>query len=146
MGLDAYFYRRTKVTDSDIVTDDTLLNALHASDELKAKLNHLSAYAKLNNKFLFECLTEAISDYLRHNGEGYDNEILYFRKFHYLLDYFGYSDDWYAKDMTLTKEQCIELMDKAKACLEECDKIYKDHGRYVTSYLTREVLSATPYL
>lgn len=143
MGLDAYFYRHTKATENDVVTEDLILNAFRASDELKVKLNKLNAYAKLNNKFLSECLTEAISDYLYHNGEGHDNEILYFRKFHYLLDYFCYGDDWYAKDMVVTKEQCTELMNKAKACLEECDKVYKDRGRYVTSYLTHEVLSAT---
>ena len=143
MGLDAYFYRRTKVTENDIVTDDLLLNAFHSSDKLKAKLNRLGAYAKVHDKFLYECLDEAINDYLNNYGEGYSNEILYFRKFHYLLNYFDYDDEWYSADMPITKEQCIDLRDKAKACLEECDKVYKDRGRYVTSYLTHEVLSAT---
>ena len=143
MGLDAYFYRRTKVTENDIVTDDLLLNTFHSSDKLKDKLSRLNAYAKARDKSLYECLDEAINDYLNNYGEGYSNELLYFRKFHYLLNYFDYDDEWYSRDMPVTKEQCIDLRDKAKACLEECDKVYKDRGRYVTSYLTREVLSAT---
>ena len=60
MGLDAYFYRRTKVTENDVVTDDLLLNAFYSCDKLKAKLNRLSAYAKVHDKFLYECLDEAM--------------------------------------------------------------------------------------
>lgn len=143
MGLDAYFYRRTKVTENDIVTDNLLLNAFNSSDELKAKLNRLSAYAKAHGKFLYECLDEAINDYLNNYGEGYSNEILYFRKFHYLLNYFDYDDEWYSRDMPITKEQCIDLRDKAKACLEECEKVYKEHQCYVKSYLTDKPLNDT---
>lgn len=143
MGLDAYFYRHTKVTESDVVTDDLFINAFQASDELKVKLNKLSAYAKAHNKFLYECLSEAITAYLGSNGEGYNNEILYFRKFHFLLDYFDYDDEWYAKDMTITKAQCAELRDKAKVCLEECEKFYKEHEIYVRSYLTDSMLADT---
>jgi len=143
MGLDAYFYRRTKVTDNDIVTDDLLLNAFHSSDKLKDKINRLSAYAKVHDKSLYECLDEAINDYLNNYGEGYSNELLYFRKFHYLLNYFNYDDEWYSGDMPVTKEQCIDLRDRAKACLEECEKFYKEHNVYVTSYLTDSMLADT---
>lgn len=140
MGLDVYFYRRTKATENDVVTDDLLLNVRHSGDKLKAKLNRLNAYAKVHGKSLYECLDEAINDYLNNYCEGYCNELLYFRKFHYLLDYFKYDDDWYATDMPITKEHCTELRDKAKACLEECEKFYKERKVYVKSYLTDSML------
>ena len=143
MGLDAYFYRHSKVTENEVVTDDLILNAFQASDDLKVKLNKLSAYAKLHNKFLYELLDDAVSMYLSSHGEGYADEILYFRKFHYLLDYFKYDDEWYAKDMAITKDQCTDLRDKAKACLEECEKFYKDNKIYVRSYLTDSMLADT---
>lgn len=141
MGLDAYFYRRTKVTDSDIVTDDLILNTFQVNGELRTKLNQLKAHAKARNKSLYECLSEAVTDYLNYNG--YSNEILYFRNLYYLLDYFGYGDEWYAKDMTITKEQCIDLRDKAKVCLEDCERLYKEHGCYVISYLADSPLTVT---
>lgn len=143
MGLDAYFYKHVKVTQNDIITYDNLINVFNNNDKLKEKLNRLNAYANSNNLLLADCLYNAINNYLNNNEYGYCNELLYFRKFHYLLDYFKYDDDWYAKDMPVTKEQCIELRDKAKVCLEECEKVYKEHNCYVKSYLTDSMLADT---
>lgn len=143
MGLDAYFYKHVKVTQNDIITYDNLINVFNNNDKLKEKFNRLNAYANSNNLLLADCLYNAINNYLNNNEYGYCNELLYFRKFHYLLDYFKYDDDWYAKDMPVTKEQCIELRDKAKVCLEECEKVYKEHNCYVKSYLTDSMLADT---
>lgn len=143
MGLDSYFYKRSKVTLNDAVTDNSLINVFNNNDELKEKLNRLNAYANNHNKLFSECLYDAINNYLGNNGEGYCNELLYFRKFHYLLNYFKYDDDWYANDMPVTKDQCTELRDRAKACLEECEKFYKEHKVYIKSYLTDSMLSNT---
>lgn len=144
MGLDAYFYRHTKVLESDLVSDEAILNAYNLSDSLKLKLNHLNAYARSKNKHLFECLKDAISEYLNSHGEGYNDEILYFRKFHYLLDYFKYDDNWYANNMTVTKEQCEDLRDRAKACLEECVRMYKYHDcNSYEDYLNNDSLTQT---
>jgi hypothetical protein len=144
MGLDAYFYRHTKVLESDIVSDEAILNAYNISDSLKLKLNHLNAYARSKDKYLFECLKDAISEYLNNHGEGYNDEILYFRKFHYLLDYFNYDDDWYANDMAVTREQCEDLRDRSKMCLEECVRMYEYNGcNMYEDYLNNDSLMQT---
>lgn len=124
MGLDAYIYRKIKHNEPDVMTADAWASIFaNASDCLKELFARMSRYADMWNYSFSEVLTTAMREFLDKN-EGYDtDEVVYFRKFHFLNDYFNYTDENYAKDMLVTKEQCIDLRDRAKACLDECNSV-----------------------
>lgn len=132
MGLDAYFYRKPKQTKVlEPITSDMLVDVFQ-SEHLKKALTELQKWADANDYTLEQALYQAIDDFNDYRCDGgWDNksEVLYFRKFHYLLDYFEYGDDEYSKDMTITKEQCEELCERAAKCLRDVDKyLAKQNG------------------
>lgn len=132
MGLDAYFYRKPKQTKViEPITSDMLVDAFH-SERLKDALTVLQKWADANDYTLEQALYQAIDNFNNDKCDGgWDSkdEVLYFRKFHYLLDYFEYGDDEYSKDMTVTKEQCEELYARAEKCLRDVDKyLAKQNG------------------
>lgn len=126
MGLDAYFYIKPKVEETPKpVSLDLLKSVFSESERLRHALTELYEFTENKECFSFEsALCEAIESFTQsHIGsESLCNEILYFRKFHYLLSYFNYGDDEYGKDMEITKEQCEELLNQAKCCLKAVDK------------------------
>ena len=143
MGLDSYFYRHTKVKECDNVLASDMVDIFNSNQKLQKLLMKLKAHCRQHNESLSDALADSVKDYLNHNGEGYDDEILYFRKLHFLNDYFNYDDSWYAKDMVITKEQCIDLRDRAKRCLDECEELYRKSGIYVRIYSAAEPLHST---
>lgn len=127
MGLDAYFYRKIKRIESANVTSEEWTDVFaHAGNNMKNLLIRMKAYGELWNYSLNQVLTTAMQEFLDRNEGSDSDEIVYFRKFHFLNDYFNYTDENYAKDMIITKEQCQYLYDKAKACLDACNKITMD--------------------
>lgn len=127
MGLDAYIYRKIKHDEPANVTSEEWAYAFaHADDHMKSLLTRMKAYGELWNYSLSQVLTTAMQEFLDRNESSDSDEIVYFRKFHFLNDYFNYTDENYAKDMIITKKQCQYLYDKAKACLDVCNKITTD--------------------
>lgn len=134
MGLDSYFYRHTKLKESDRVSDSEWSNLFSDNDlqNIIAKLNTISKECEVS---LGETLKDILKGYLDNNvGEGHCSDILYFRKFHFLNDYFNYTDEWYNKDKIITKEQCIDLRDRAKKCLDEIDKFCSENNITICNY------------
>ena len=134
MGLDSYFYRYSKLKESDRVSDSEWSNLFNNNDlqDIIAKLNTISKEREVS---LGETLKDILKGYLDNNaGEGHCSDILYFRKFHFLNDYFNYTDEWYGKDKIVTKEQCIELRDTAKKCLDEIDEFCSENNIIICNY------------
>ncbi len=134
MGLDAYFYKHTKVKECDTVNYNNWVDIVCDNSGLKEQLEKLAAIARRKGVSLNEILSEAITSYLDHNNEGHLCEVMYFRQCYFLNDYFHYTDEWYDVDMTVTKDQCTELRDKAKECLDEISKICKEKGVTICCY------------
>lgn len=137
MGLDAFFYRHTKSKECDNIDGKEWLDLFSDCDELKDLIVKLKIIARKEGSSLGKILCDALNEYVNHNGEGnqrFCNSILDFRKFYFLNEYFHYNDDWYDKDMVITKDQCIELRDKAKACIDEIEKVSKEKGVVICSY------------
>jgi len=124
MGLDAYFYK-VKKDDNTPVIDD-FFKCISCDDELHDLFVKLNKLAIKNDYSFADLLKRAISDYINRNDYDDKDELMRFRNFHFLNDFFCYDDTWYAKDMPITKDQCITLRDMAKKCIDECDyKFYK---------------------
>lgn len=123
MGLESYFYRHTKLKESDRISGNEWSNLFNDND-LQDIITKLNTTSKERGVSLCETLKDILKGYLNNNVEdGHYNDILYLRKFYFLNNYFNYTDEWYGKDKIITKEQCIELRDRAKECIDEIDKV-----------------------
>lgn len=160
MGLDAYVYidhseerraeLRAEIDNVDISkTLKSVESLLTAGTETSKRLAY--TFDKFIEHFGDEAAGE-LKNVLREtmHDEGVEvepesinmEEAMYFRAFWFLNKYFNYTDEWYAKDMPVTKKQIEELKslcNKAKAKLREA-KI-KDTYSDEASSLVGEVFS-----
>ena len=127
MGLDAYFYKKPKVVKQPEPVTAEMLSEAFESQRLKDALTKLQQWATENDYTFEQALYQAV-DHFNDARDGYDTyrcEVLYFRKFHYLLGFFHYGDEEYGKDIVVTREQCEELLKRAEKCLIKVDKYLK---------------------
>lgn len=149
MGLDAYVYidhsekRRAKlkaeIDNVDISkTLKSVESLLMAGTETSKRLAY--AFDKFIEHFgdkaageLKNVLRDTMHDeYVEVEPESiHMEEVMYFRAFWFLNKYFNYTDEWYAKDMPVTKKQIEELKslcDRARAELMKAKirDIYSD--------------------
>ena len=96
MGLDIYFYNRKKIKPENKVEGEDVLKEITSSDkELLQSLKSLKEYTLLSKENLNECLVRAINEFIERESRYYEdkyNEVAYFRKFWWVLHFFGYSD------------------------------------------------------
>ena len=135
MGLDAYFYVKPRVVSSEPFKPNVFTCALKDAGVMY-ELGRLKVWAE-NNDCTFElALFKALSQFNAScdSTDTLGSEALYFRKFHFLLEFFGYDDDYYAKDMVITRAKCEELLDRAKKCLNDVEKYLKKQKSCVLGY------------
>ena len=139
MGLDVYFYNRKK---KDLNKENgkgiKILQELITStpvdveehSHLISLLDRLFSLADSRDDTYTYILSKAIEEYLNSNEPCLSSAdaVGYFRKFWYLLHFFNYTDDDYANDKPVTKDQLVELKDKAYVVLKEVNKTLKRKG------------------
>ncbi len=134
MGLDVHFYNRKKIKPEhkedgvDVLKE---VSKLSSDTELLQALKRLKEYTLLSEERLNECLTKAINQFVERYSTYYDNdpcEVAYFRKFWWVLDFFGYSDSDYANDKPVTKEQLEEAKSIAEKSIKMVLKHFTDKG------------------
>ena len=124
MGLDAYFYREDKTNKEYSIPSINITDLANDDENFKDVLTRLAKLADRYGYSFEEILLKAISEYVNNNDYDDRDSLMQFRNFHFLNDYFKYDDSWYDKDKIITKDQCVELRDKAKACIEACDNMF----------------------
>lgn len=135
MGLDVHFYNRKKIKPEYKANDKDILQEITDSSnntELLKALKSLKEYALLSKETLDNCLIKAINSFVEREysflGEQYYNEVAYFRKFWWVLDYFGYSDSDYSNDKPVTKEQLENAKNLAEKTIRMIIKHFTDKG------------------
>lgn len=129
MGLDVHFYNRKKIKPENKVEGTDVLNevsTLSSDTELLNALKKLKEYTLLSEVPFNESLTKAINQFLDHDYGFYTdqyNEVAYFRKFWWVINFFNYSDSDYANDKPVTKEQ----LEKARILAEKTIKMVIKH-------------------
>ena len=103
MGLDAYFYREDKTNKEYSIPSINITDLANDDENFKDILTRLVKLADRYGYSFEEMFLKAISEYVNNND---------------------YDDSWYDKDKIITKDQCVELRDKAKACIEACDNLF----------------------
>lgn len=133
MGLDVYFYRkpinnRVEKQFSSVMHD--LYNS--SNDSLKSMIEELYSYTADNHIPFESCLTEIIRSFLLRvsypssveDGE----EVAYFRKFWWIVNYFDYRDEDYDKDVEVTKSQIEDLLSISRKIILMVEKNFTDKG------------------
>ena len=134
MGLDVFFYNRKKIKPEHQANGADVLkevSELSSDTELLQALKRLKEYTLLSEEQLNECLIKAINQFVERESDFYDdrhNEVAYFRKFWWVLSFFDYSDDDYANDKTVTKEQLEEAKTIAEKTIKMVMKHFTDKG------------------
>lgn len=128
MGLNAYFYKKPKVVEQSEQVTAEILSEAFESKRLKDALTKLQRWATENNHTFEQALYQAVDHFNGRCNGWYDDsrcEVLYFRRFHYLLSFFNYGDEISGKDIVVTREQCEELLKRAEKCLRDVDRYLK---------------------
>ena len=134
MGLDVYFYNRKKIKPEHKVDGVDVLkevSELSSDTELLQALKRIKEYTLLSEERLNECLTKAINQFVERESDFYDDsncEVAYFRKFWWVLHFFGYADSDYANDKSVTKEQLEEAKNLAEKTIKMVIKHFTDKG------------------
>lgn len=134
MGLDVHFYNRKKVRFKQELDKQAVINEFISSSsntELQQSLMRLKEYTLLSEESLDECLVKAINQFIERYFTYYDNdpcEVAYFRKFWWVLHFFGYADEDYANDKPVTKEQIEEARILAEKSIQMVLKHFTDKG------------------
>ena len=134
MGLDVYFTRKPvhrHITKSfaDIAAK------LHDSTnkDLTTAIEDLHYYTSEDNIDFEACLADIIMTYLRRNSNIYRSdvdgeEVAYFRKLWWIVNYFNYKDEDYGKDVEVTKSQIEDLVTMSKKLILMVEKYFTDKG------------------
>lgn len=134
MGLDVHFYNRKKVKSEQELDKQNVINEFinsSSNTELQQSLMHLKEYSLLSEESLDECLVKAINQFVERYSTYYDNdpcEVAYFRKFWWVLNFFGYSDSYYANDKPVSKEHIEEARNLAEKTIKMVMKHFTDKG------------------
>lgn len=133
MGLDVYFYRKPIDNHIEKRFSDVMFDLFNSSnDSLKNMIEELYSYTTDNHIPFESCLTEIIRSFLLRvsypssleDGE----EVAYFRKFWWVVNYFDYRDEDYSKDVEATKSQIEELVSISKKTILMVEKNFIDKG------------------
>lgn len=134
MGLDVHFYNRKKSKSKQELDKQDVINEFISSSsntELQQSLMRLKEYTLLSEESFVECLIKAINQFIERYSTYYDNdpcEVAYFRKFWWVLNFFGYADEDYANDKSVTKEQIEEARGLAEKSIQMVLKHFTDKG------------------
>ena len=134
MGLDVHFYNRKKIKPENQINNESLIKEttnLTTNTEILNSLKKLKEYSLLSETPFNECLIKAINQFLDHDYGYYEdryNEVAYFRKFWWALEFFGYSDSDYGNDKPVTKEQIEDAKNLAEKTIKMVIKHFTDKG------------------
>ena len=134
MGLDVHFYNRKKIKPEHKVDGVDVLkevSKLSSDTELLQALKRLKEYTLLSEERINECLTKAINQFVERESDFYDDsncEVAYFRKFWWVLHFFGYADSDYANDKAVTRDKLEEAKNLAEKTIKMVIKHFTDKG------------------
>ena len=105
-----------KLSISSIATDCNLtsLDSIFNTDKMKSNLTKLNSIASRKGITLDCLLNNILENYISNYNEPSCVAEEYISNFHFLNDFFDYTDDDYGKDKTITKKMCESFITKAE--------------------------------
>ena len=110
MSLNAKLSILSITTDCNLTSLDNIFN----TDKMKSNLTKLNSIASCKGITLDSLLNNILENYINNYNESLYDDVEYISNFHFLNDFFDYTDDDYGKDKTITKKMCESFITKAE--------------------------------
>lgn len=127
------------ITSCNLISLDNILNTNNS--KLKSNLNKLNTIASNKGTTLDSLLNNIIENYINNYNESSYISMEYISNFHFLNDFFDYTDDDYGKDKLVTKKMCESFITKAENYFSVNKNYYNNSNRFVTNDNQRSIIN-----
>lgn len=123
-----------KLSISPITTDCNLtsLDNIFNTDRMKSNLTKLNSIASRKGITLDCLLNNILENYINNYNSSSCIDEEYISNFHFLNDFFDYTDDDYGKDKTITKKMCESFITKAENYFSANRDHYNNSNKFLT--------------
>lgn len=121
----------------NLTSFDNILN----SNRLKSNLTKLNLIASRKGITLDCLLNNIIEDYIDNYNLSLPVSTEYISNFHFLNDFFDYTDDDYGKDKVITKEMCESFIIKAEKYFSANRDYYNNSNKFLTDDNQRSIIN-----
>lgn len=128
MSLNAKLSISPITTDCNLTSLDNIFN----TDRMKSNLIKLNSIA-LRKGITLDCLLNNIlENYINNYNSSSCIDEEYISNFHFLNDFFDYTDDDYGKDKTITKKMCESFITKVEKYFSANRDYYNNSNKFLT--------------
>lgn len=128
MSLNAKLSILSITTDCNLTSLDNIFN----TDRMKSNLTKLNSIASSKGITLDCLLNNILENYINNYNESSCVAEEYISNFHFLNDFFDYTDDDYGKDKLITKKMCESFITKAEKYFSANRDHYNDSNKFLT--------------
>ena len=128
MSLNAKLSISSIITDSNLTSLDSIFN----TDKMKFNLAKLNLIASRKGITLDCLLNNILENYINNYNESSCVDEEYISNFHFINDFFDYTDDDYGKDKIITKKMCESFITKAENYFSANRDYYNNSNKFLT--------------
>lgn len=137
MSLSAKLSILPIITDCSLTSFDNIFN----NDKMKSNLTKLNSIASYKGITLDCLLNNIIENYISNYNESLCVAEEYISNFHFLNDFFDYTDDDYGQDKTITKKMCESFITKAENYFSANRDHYNNSNKFLTDDNQRPIIN-----
>lgn len=137
MSLSAKLSILPIATDCDLTSLDNILN----TDKMKSNLTKLNSIASSKGITLDFLLNNIIENYISNYNEPSCVDEEHISNFHFLNDFFDYTDNDYGKDKLVTKKMCESFITKAEKYFSANRNHYNNSNKFLTDDNQRPIIN-----
>lgn len=132
-----------KLSISPITTDCSFasLDNIFNTDKMKSNLTKLNSIASYKGITLNCLLNNILENYINSYNESSCVAEEYISNFHFLNDFFDYTDDDYGKDKLITKKMCESFITKAEKYFSANRDHYNNSNKFLTDDNQRPIIN-----
>jgi hypothetical protein len=108
---------------------------------MKSNLTKLNSIASSKGITLDFLLNNILENYISNYNDSSCIDEEYISNFHFLNDFFDYTDDDYGKDKTITKKICESFITKAEKYFSANGDYYNNSNKFLTNDNQRPIIN-----
>lgn len=137
MSLSAKLSISPIITDCNLTSSDNIFN----TDKVKSNLIKLNLIASHKGITLDFLLNNILENYINNYSESSYVDEEYISNFHFLNDFFDYTDDNYGKEKIITKKMCESFITKAENYFSANQDYYNNSNKFLTDNNQRPIIN-----
>lgn len=137
MSLSAKLSISPIITDCNPMSLDNIFN----TDKIKSNLTKLNLIASRKGITLDCLLNNILENYINNYNVSLYLDEEYISNFHFLNDFFDYTDDDYGKEKPVTKKMCESFITKAENYFSANQNYYNNSNKFLTDDNQRPIIN-----